>query len=167
MFVQWLTLVWRRSASSSPSSKYRRVVRRTVRSDTSKANGYPGSGPTLVCLEQDAGPGHCLGQTPARPDHPFEPSLFLDTKMDPVNIPHRGCHQLNFTPKNSIQDQTIRFVRIRLSPSTSLPRPGPPPPPGLSDWPALPASGYFPLIPAAGRNVPGRPGEQRPPPQCR
>ena len=37
MFVQWLTLVWRRSASSSPSSMYRHLARGTVRSDTSKA----------------------------------------------------------------------------------------------------------------------------------
>ena len=38
-----------------------------------QSGGYLGRGPALVYLEQNAGPGDCLGRTPARPDHPPQP----------------------------------------------------------------------------------------------
>ena len=51
-----------------------------------QGRSHLGGGPTLVYLEQDARPGNRLGGTPASPDHPPEPSLFLDSQNIPCTM---------------------------------------------------------------------------------
>ena len=63
--------------SSNPPSTYRRLVRNTVRSETSKAAATCGAVQPSSILSRTRGPGDCPGGTPAIPDHFSELSLFL------------------------------------------------------------------------------------------
>ena len=130
------TGTWRRpSAPGAPTPRGgRRTWARQRRANSRHrcavdrpASGHaPATGPNLVRLEQDACPGDCLGRILARRIHLSGPSLFpgCSDGLRKLPAPWMPLPQHNLTPKDSIQDQTIKFVTIRLRPNARPERRG-------------------------------------------
>ena len=87
-----------------------------------QSGGHLGPGPAFIYLEQDPRPGDGLGGTPASPDHPPEPSLFLCCQPDsvfPLHHDHPHVPQPFVYPQGSIPSGLMYLLTIPVWPNTS------------------------------------------------